>query len=136
LWFRRTLGWSGRHLQNYKSKVYNFEETAMTKPKINHISSHAGSEPVHDQGRLASLWGREKSSSSMARSYILKLYKSTVIRHCLEKRLSFKIYVISGLTLLTFYHIEGFSYTCSESSQLNKQFFASFGNNVFVFLIS
>ena len=46
-------GWSGRHLLNYKSKVYNFEETAMTKHKIDHISSQPASTPVqHQQGGL------------------------------------------------------------------------------------
>jgi hypothetical protein len=35
------LRWSGRHLQNYKPRVYSFEETAMTDQKIDHLSSES-----------------------------------------------------------------------------------------------
>jgi hypothetical protein len=52
-WFRRTLGWSGRHLRNYKSSIYNFKEMAMTKHKTSPIHSEPTGTPVHNgQGGL------------------------------------------------------------------------------------
>jgi hypothetical protein len=43
------LGWSGRHLRNYKSNIYNFKEMAMTKHKTSPIHSEPTSTPVHNQ---------------------------------------------------------------------------------------